>query len=560
MLQTIIFSTIGGLGLFMYGMHAMSDSLQKIAGDRLRQAVNALTANRLIAVAVGIFVTCTIQSSSVTTVMVVGFVKAGLMELQQAIGVICGANIGTTITGWIIAIKITKYALPMLGVGVGFALFAKKESWRFFGQLTMGVGFIFFGLNTMKTGFSVLKGDPAFIAWFSKFGAENYGAIIMSVAVGAILTMVIQSSSATLGITIALAISGVLSFEGAAALILGENIGTTITAFLSSIGGTTASKRAAYAHIVFNVLGVTFIILIFKQYVSFVQYLVFDLLGWANVPANTLNQAGEAPQMAQYIAMSHSMFNIMNTIVWLPFLGILAKIVTILVPDKEEEVKTELRYIDPEFLSIPSLALEKARIEILTLGEEVSTMLQLINDILSQKGNVKESVKQILLHEEHIDNVQKEITVYLVKLSSEDLNRGQTRENQSMIRAVDELESIGDYCERIVSISKRISYDNIIFSEEATSDLVKIIGKIIKFYELSNTGYINKDRSFLPEANVKKQNIREFAEFVRKKNMERLNSGSCNSIAGLRYINMISEFEHMTSHIINLAEAYVGEK
>ncbi len=560
MLQAIIFNTIGGLGLFMYGMHAMSDSLQKLAGDRLRQAINALTTNRLVAVAVGIFVTCTIQSSSVTTVMVVGFVKAGLMELQQAIGVICGANIGTTITGWIIAIKITKYALPMLGIGIGFALFSKKESWKFFGQLTMGLGFIFFGLVTMKTGFSVLKAEPAFIAWFSKFGAASYGAIIMSVAVGAILTTIIQSSSATLGITIALAISGVLSFEGAAALLLGENIGTTVTAFLASIGGTTASKRAAYAHIVFNVLGVTLIILIFKPYVSFVHYMVFDVLGWAHVPANTLNQAGEAPQIAQYIAMSHSMFNILNTIIWLPFLGILAKIVIVLVPDKEEEVKTELKFIDPEFLSIPSLALEKARIEILTLGEKVSTMLQLTHDILSQKGSIKESVKQVFVLEEHIDNIQKEITVYLVKLSSKDLNQDQRKENQSMIRAVDELESIGDYCERVVSISKRVSYNNISFSEEAIFDLNKIIGKVIKFYDLSNTGYINKNQSFLPEANVKKQNIREFAEFVRKKNMERLKTGTCDSIAGLIYINMISEFEHMTSHIINLAEAYVGEK
>jgi len=544
----------------MYGMHAMSDSLQKLAGDRLRQAINALTTNRLIAVAVGIFVTCTIQSSSVTTVMVVGFVKAGLMQLQQAIGVICGANIGTTVTGWIIAIKITKYALPMLGIGIGFTLFSKKESWKFFGQLTMGLGLIFFGLTTMKTGFSVLKAEPAFIAWFSKFGAASYGAIIMSVAVGAVLTMIVQSSSATLGITIALAISGVLSFEGAAALILGENIGTTITAFLASIGGTTASKRAAYAHIVFNVLGVALLILIFKPYVSFVHYMVFDLLGWADVPANALNQAGEAPQIAQYIAMSHSMFNIINTLVWLPFLGILAKIVIVLVPDEEEEVVTELKFIDPEFLSIPSLALEKARIEILSLGEEVSTMLQTTYDILAQKGNVKESVKQVFVLEEHIDNIQKEITVYLIKLSSKDLNRDQSKENQSMIRAVDELESIGDYCEKIVTISKRISHDDISFSEDAAIELNKLMSKVMKFYDLSNTGYLKKDRSFLPEANIKKQNIREFAEFVRKKNMERLNAGTCNSFAGLLYINMISEFEHITSHIINLAEAYVGEK
>jgi phosphate:Na+ symporter len=544
----------------MFGMHSMSDALQKIAGDKLRQAINALTANRLIAVAVGIFVTCTIQSSSATTVMVVGFVKAGLMQLQQAIGVILGANIGTTITGWIIAIKITKYALPILGCGVGFALFSKKESWKFIGELAMGFGLLFFGLHVMKTGFVGLKSDPAFIAWFSKFGADSLGDIIMSVAVGAVLTMIIQSSSATLGITIALAISGVITFEGAAALILGENIGTTITAYLASIGGTVASKRAAWAHIVFNIIGVLIIVLIFKPYIAFVHFVVYNVLGWAAVSANTLNSAGEAPQMAQYIAMSHSMFNICNTVLWIPFLGVLSKIVTMMVPEKEEKEITSLKFIDPEFMSIPSLALEKARIETLSLGEEVKRMLDLTADILAQRGNIKESVNQTLVLEEHVDRIQKDITVYLVKLSLQELNREQSKENQSMIRAVDELESIGDYCERLVTTSRRISYNDLQFSEEANQEIAKVMNKVIKFYDLTNIGYANKDRTFLPEVIVKKKNIRDFTRHVREQHMARLNAGTCESIAGLVFVNMIVEFEHMTSHIVNLAEAYVGEK
>ncbi len=560
MIETILFNTIGGLGLFMFGMHSMSDALQKIAGDKLRRAINALTTNRLIAVAVGIFVTCTIQSSSATTVMVVGFVKAGLMQLQQAIGVILGANIGTTITGWIIAIKITKYALPILGCGVGFALFSKKESWKFFGELAMGFGLLFFGLYIMKTGFVELKEAPAFIAWFSKFGADSLGAIIMSVAVGAVLTMIIQSSSATLGITIALAISGVITFEGAAALILGENIGTTITAYLASIGGTVASKRAARAHIVFNIMGVLIIVLIFKPYIAFVHFMVYNVLGWAAVSANTLNSAGEAPQMAQYIAMSHSMFNICNTVLWIPFIGVLSKIVTMMVPEKEEKEITSLKFIDPEFMSIPSLALEKARIETLSLGEEVKRMLDLTADILAQRGNIKESVNQTLVLEEHVDRIQKDITVYLVKLSLRKLNHEQSKENQSMIRAVDELESIGDYCERLVTTSRRISYNGLQFSEEANQEIAKVMNKVIKFYDLTNIGYINKDRTFLPEVIVKKKNIRDFTRHAREQHMARLNTGTCESIAGLVFVNMIVEFEHMTSHIVNLAEAYVGEK
>ncbi len=560
MIETILFNTIGGLGLFIFGMHSMSDALQKIAGDKMRQAINALTTNRLIAVAVGIFVTCTTQSSSFTTVMVVGFVKAGLMQLHQAIGVILGANIGTTITGWIIAIKITKYALPILGCGIGFALFSKKESWKYFGELAMGFGLIFFGLHIMKTGFVELKTDPSFIIWFSIFGADTLGAIIMSVTVGAVLTMIIQSSSATLGITIALAISGVITFEGAAALILGENIGTTITAYLASLGGTVASKRAARAHIVFNVVGVTIIIVIFKPYIAFVHYMVYNVLGLAAVSANTLNSFGEAPQMAQYIAMSHSMFNICNTIIWIPFIGVLAKIVTIMIPEKDETEITSFKFIDPEFISIPSLALEKARNEVLTLGEEVQHMLNLTSDILAQKGDIKKSVNQALVHEERINRIQREITVYLVKSSTRDLNHEQSKENQSMIRAVDELESIGDYCKRLVSTSRRIYYDNMQFSGEANQTIVKLMSKIIKFYNLTNVGYINKDRTFLPEVVVKKANIRDFTRFARKQHMARLKEGACDIIAGLAFVNVIAEFEHMTNHIVNLAEAYVGEK
>ena len=290
------------------------------------------------------------------------------------------------------------------------------------------------------------------------------------------------------------------------------------------------------------------------------HYVVYDVLGWASVSANTLNSAGEAPQMAQYIAMSHSMFNICNTILWIPLLGVLAKIVTIIVPEKEKQEITSLKYIDPEFMTIPSLALEKARIETLSLGEEVQRMLNLTSDILAQKGDIKESVNQALILEEHIDRIQKDITVYLVKLSLRDLGQEQSKENQSMIRAVDELESIGDYCERLVSTSRRIRYDNLHFSDEANQTIDKAMNKIIKFYDLTNLGYINKDRTFLPEVVVKNNNIRDFTRFAREQHMARLNTGTCESIAGLAFVNMIVEFEHMTSHIVNLAEAYVGEK
>lgn len=560
MIETMLFNTIGGLGIFMYGMFSMSDSLQKIAGDRLRLAINALTTNRWIAVLVGLFVTATIQSSSVTTVMVVGFVNAGLMQLQQAIGVILGANIGTTVTGWIIAIKITKYALPILGVGIFFFLFSRNETLKNTGQLAMGFGLIFFGLFVMKTGFSSLKADPAFIAWFAKFGAENTAAVIKSVAVGAILTMIVQSSSATLGITITLAMSGMISFEGAAALVLGENIGTTITANLASIGTNTNSKRAARAHLIFNLLGVLFIICVFQPYTRLVHHIVYDLFGWAQLPANTLNDVGEAPHMAQYIAMGHSLFNVINTLIWIPLIKVLGKMVVVLVPVKIERETTHFKFIDPEILTISAIALEAARKEIIALSEVVYRMLKLTADITAQKDNVKEKVNEVFKMERAIDIAQKEITVYLVKLSSKAVRFDRTREIQSLIRAADELESIGDYCESLVTYLRRLKIENMRISDDSRAEMIKLMGKVMKCYEIAHEGFKKRDTTFLPDIKVTDKNIREYANFARKQHMQRLNHGMCDALAGLIFNDLIVGMRRIGNHIVNLAETYVGKK
>ncbi|MDO5577104.1 MAG: Na/Pi symporter, partial [Fibrobacter sp.] len=256
MMISMIFSIVGGLGVFLLGMRNMSDGLQAVAGDHLRKLIGIVTNNRLLATGVGTLVTCVIQSSSVTTVMTVGFVNSGLMTLQQAIGVIMGANIGTTITGWILVLSVDQYGLPLLGITAFIFLFSRNEKVRYFGMTLMGIGMIFFGLQLMKDGFKPIRDIPQFVEWFHVFSANTYFGVLKCALVGCVLTLVVQSSSATLGVTMGLASTGVINFETAAALVLGENIGTTITAFLASLGTTTNAKRAAYAHIVFNVLGV----------------------------------------------------------------------------------------------------------------------------------------------------------------------------------------------------------------------------------------------------------------------------------------------------------------
>ena len=306
-IASMIFNLIGGLGIFLYGMRMMSEGLQKVAGDRLRSIFGMVTSNRFAGVFTGFLVTAIIQSSSATTVMLVGFVNAGLMSLQQAIHVILGANLGTTFTGWIIAFKITKYGLPLIGAGAGLVLFSKSPRVNYVGQVFLGLGMLFFGLTLMKMGFSPLRGEPTFHDFFLFFGAQTYFKILMSALAGCMLTVVLQSSSATVGITMGLASQGLLTFPAAAALVLGENIGTTITAMLSSIGTDTNARRTALSHCLFNTIGVIVMVIIFPVYLQFVEHVIPGL-------ADKVLADGTKPNITAHIAASHTIFNFANMV------------------------------------------------------------------------------------------------------------------------------------------------------------------------------------------------------------------------------------------------------
>jgi len=311
----LAFTVIGGLGIFLLGMKSMSDGLQAIAGQGLRRMIALVTDNRIMATGAGVIATMVVQSSSITTVMVVGFVNSGFMMLSQAIGVIMGANIGTTFTGWILVLKIGKYGLPIMGIGIFVYLFSKHEKIRFFALFATGLGMVFFGLETMKDGFTMVKNLPEFESWFHEFDASTYFGVLKCAAVGCILTFIVQSSSATLGITIGLAQIQIIPFETAAALVLGENIGTTITAWLASFGATTNAKRAAYFHVLFNLVGVAWITAVFQWYLPIVESIV-----------GTDPSTGEINNITTGIATVHTGFNVVNTLVFLPFSTILANL------------------------------------------------------------------------------------------------------------------------------------------------------------------------------------------------------------------------------------------
>ncbi len=351
MVIDILFKVFGGLGIFLYGMEHMSGGMQKLAGDRLKKTLAVLTKNRLMAIIMGIFVTGMVQSSSVSTVMTIGFVNAQLMTLKQALGVILGANIGTTITGWILVLKIGKYGLPMAGTAAIVNMFVKSDRAKTRALTVMGLGMIFFGLELMSQGFKPLRSMPEFIEMFHKFNADTYTGVLMAACIGALMTAIVQSSSATLGITITLAVQGLIDYQTAVALVLGENVGTTITACLASIGARANAKRAAYAHTIINIVGVIWATSIFRIYIKFLH-----------------NFADPVSNITKFIATAHTMFNISNVILFTPLIGLVANFLMKIVRDDEDKVKA-VTHLDIRMAETPTLVIDQTKKEILGMGD-----------------------------------------------------------------------------------------------------------------------------------------------------------------------------------------------
>ncbi|MEA2108042.1 MAG: Na/Pi cotransporter family protein [Pseudomonadota bacterium] len=559
MVQSMIFSFVGGLGLFLYGMKIMSEGLQKAAGDRLRNVLEKLTSNRFIAFLVGVGVTAVVQSSSATTVMVVGFVNAGLMNLLQAIGVILGANIGTTVTAQMIAFKVQHYALPAIGLGVGLRLFATSRRWQYYGEILIGFGMLFYGLTVMKSGLSALKQHAYFQQAFVTFGNNP----LLAVLAGALLTMVLQSSSATVGITMTLALSGALSFKGGIGLILGENIGTTITALLASIGTNVTAKRAARVHMIFNVIGVVYILLLLPLFIKLVDHITPgnpDFLLTSADQALTYGMTiGDKPFIARHLANAHTIFNVANCLLFLPLLGVLAKISTWMVPaHDEDEQETHLRYLDNRVLDTPSLAVSQAR-------QETVRMMQIATKMFAQTMECSHDysmklVDKIYRKENIIDMLQKEITDFIVALSPQSLTREFSREVTSLMYMVNNIERIGDHSENLVKLVERRLESKIIFSDQAMEEIEDISSKTSEFLKLICDALKRGDGKIMTEAKRLEKSINMLEDHYRKDHVLRLNEGCCTVDAGLIFIDMLTNFEKIGDHCYNLAESIAGLK
>ena len=537
-----LYGLLGGLGLFLYGMKLMSEGLQKSAGDSMRRILEKLTSNRILGAMVGVVVTAIIQSSSATTVMVVGFVNAGLLKLTQALTVVLGANIGTTVTAQIIAFKITNFALPAIGIGVFMRLFMKHPRVQYYGEVLIGFGMLFLGLDIMKDCFGPLKQSTEFRDMFVAFSKNP----VMAVMAGAILTMIVQSSSATIGITMALSINGIIDFYGAAALVLGENIGTTITANLAAIGTNRAARRAALGHFLFNFFGVFYMLLFLKYMVGIVDH-------FTPGDPNFINQAGNNPNIARHIANFHTMFNIINTIIFLPLIGRLAKLCKIIIPGRDFE-RNDID-LDENLLNTPEMAISNARKEVSRMSDNVVNMLE-----LSKKSFFKKDIKAMrdVYEIEHtVDLMEKNISEYLTKLFQQSISEGNSHRINSMIHVIHDLEKVGDYAESICKYAEKMLREKIFFSEDANEEVEYLFDVAIRFARHVLEIY-NKDMP-IEDLNTDDENLIDELKINLKNNhLGRLNQGICTAEHGILYVDIVNKLEKTGDNVFNIAQVIMG--
>ncbi|WP_298865012.1 Na/Pi cotransporter family protein [uncultured Gimesia sp.] len=551
----MVTTLIGGLGIFLLGMKYMSQGLQSIAGASLRRLIGAVTNNRILATMVGFLVTVLVQSSSVTTVMTVGFVNGGLMSLTQAIGVIMGANVGTTITGLILVLKIGKYGLPILGVAAFVYLLTKNEKVRYTALATMGIGMVFYGLQLMKTACKDVQHMPKFLEWFEFFQADSFVGLYQCMLAGCILTVLVQSSSATLGITLSLAATGIIPFETAAALVLGENIGTTITALLASLGTTTNAKRAAYFHVLFNIGGVIWISTIFFWYVEFIPWLI-------DVDVNKavmINGAATFPGSAKAVVATHMVFNILNMLVFLPFAGKMAKLLTQIVKDKPQEV-AHLTSLDIRILETPVLAIEQSRGEVIKMGNLCNEMTQILYHILSQEKPDPKEVEKLFEDEKELDRMQDEITTYITHLLAMDLPQDVITQGRCQLRMADEYESISDYLERIAKFRLKLNKQGRVFDETHNNSLLDLLRMVEKQLNHVTSAYQQEDMDVVSATVHSGEEIKQKAKTLQREHLDYLSAEKVDPYINVSYTATLNAMRRVRDHVVNLAEAMAGEK
>ena len=537
----IAFNVLGGLGIFLFGMDSMSSGMQKLAGQRLKKILALLTTNRVVAILMGMLVTMLVQSSSVSTVMTIGFVNASLLTLKQALGVIFGANIGTTITGWILVLNIGKYGLPMVGAGAILYMFLKGEKAKTRALTFMGLGMIFLGLQLMSNGLKPVRSMPEFVRLFSLFSADTYFGVLKVAFIGALITAIVQSSSATLGITITLAVQGLIDYPTAVALVLGENVGTTITAFLATLNANANAKRAAYAHTIINTVGVIWVTAIFPYYLDFLS-----------------NFGSPEANITMAIATAHTMFNVSNVIIFTPFIGVLADFLTKLVKD-DEKTSERITHIDELMLKTPSVVVGQTKTEVLNMGKNISEMFSTLKEIYQSNRSITEDeVKRMRKIEDDLDLYQKEITTAnFIILNNKNITDNLKLDTKNNLEVCDEYETISDYLMRIINSLKRLQDNNIPLTEEEKNTLSTMNRDTEELFRNINTAYATKNKEMMLRSIEKANTITENYRVAKDKHL--INAGCHETPIALlttSYMDTLNYYRRVRDHIYNIIEGF----
>jgi len=536
-IRGVIFGLFGGLGLFIFGMKYLSEGLQHVAGTKLRRILRSLTQNRFRGVLLGSLVTCIIQSSSVTTVMLVGLINAGIVSLFQAATVVIGANIGTTITAQIIAFKISKYALPALGLGVAMMIIPRKKKVQFWGQVIFAFGLVFLGLSTMSGVMKPLNDIPAVKDFFVSLSGNPFFCILL----GVFFTVAVQSSSASIGMVLALANVGLIDFTAALYLVLGDNIGTTITAWLASIGGSVSARRMAAFHSLFNIIGVIYFALLIKSgfYPRFIDWVTPGIITTETI--------------ARHIANGHTFFNVFNALLFMGLLAPTVALVQKLIPGKDIYVSTEFKYLQDKLLLTPEIAIDSAKKELVAMAEMVKkTVLTALNGFFEID---KRSIAHVQTQENAVDHLQHDITFYLARLSAQNLTEELAEQLPPLIHTINDLERISDHAVNISELTDKVYADRLSFSNKAKAQMRTLFAKVEDMFD-------DTIHSMQCDDPMSSQRVIEYEKEVNRLHAEYLEDHSrrlckrvCEPMSALIFVDFNNNLEKIADHLTNIAQA-----
>ena len=544
---------LGSLALFLYGMKIMSEGLQKFAGDRLRGILTAMTTNRVTGVLTGMLITALIQSSSATTVMVVSFVNAGLITLQQSIGVIMGANIGTTVTAWIISalgfkVDVSAFALPLLAIGIPL-LFSQKSNRKSIGEFIFGFAFLFMGLNLLKTNAPDLSHNPDMLSFVQNYTDMGYMSVLLFVFIGTILTMIVQASAATMAITLIMCANGWISFELGAALVLGENIGTTITANLAALTANTQARRAALAHLMFNIFGVLWVLVLFNPFIDAVDWIISDVMHMSDA---------QGVAVSFKLSAFHTCFNVCNVLLLIWFVKFIEKTVCRLLPQKEIEEEYRLKFITGGMLSTSELSILQARKEINLFAERTHRMFGMVQELLhvTNENDFTKLYSRIEKYENISDCMEIEIANYLNNVSDGRLSSESKLQIRSMLREITELESIGDSCYNLSRSINRKYKSNLDFVPKQYEHIHIMFGLVDT--ALTQMVTMLEDEEHIIDFNKTfnlENEINNYRTQLRNQNIIDVDNKEYDYQMGVHYMDIIGECEKLGDYVVNVVEA-----